>query len=363
LPDGRIRIGTAQIGVGAVIGDDSQAATWRLLELMDGTRDRMAIATEMCDSITGIDDTRVYAAIERLTEAGFVEEAAPTACALDADERTRYQSNRAYFAWVDTTPRASPYVHQERLKSASITVLGLGGTGSAVAMSLAAAGVGSLHCVDFDRVEEGNLSRQLLYSEDDIGCSKVDAALARLRRLNARVRVTAEELRVGSAAEVRALMDGCDLFMLCADRPAEIQELVNEAALASRTPWIVGAYLGPMVVVGTYVPWETPCFTCFRRSQDEQLRVSGDAGIPMYPPAEVNATIAPAANLSGHFAALEALYLLAGLKPQTIGRIFHQNLMIYGHSYFVEAPRDPACPACGTQRAPSAVLDQRLGGS
>ncbi|WP_433018674.1 HesA/MoeB/ThiF family protein [Kribbella sp. CA-294648] len=85
---------------------------------------------------------------------------------------------------MDLTPRASRYDVQARLKASSVVVLGLGGTGSAVASALVAAGVGAVHCVDFDIIEEGNLTRQLRYTEEDLGKPKVPVAVKRLSRMN-----------------------------------------------------------------------------------------------------------------------------------------------------------------------------------
>jgi molybdopterin/thiamine biosynthesis adenylyltransferase len=350
LPGRRIRVGTAQIGVGAIIEDDRQGVTWRLLELMDGTRNRAEIADQMASVDGRVDRPRVERAIDKLIAAGFVEEGSPPPSILTPQEISRYDANRHYFAWVDTQPRVSPYVYQERLKRARVTVLGLGGTGSAVAMSLVAAGVGHVHCVDHDVVEESNLSRQLLYAEADIGRRKVDAGLDRLRGLNSHGLVTAEHRYIGSAADVRSAMATSDLLMLCADQPVDLPHWVNEAALASDTPWILGAYLGPTIVVGTFMPPDTPCYRCISDDQDRGQDSNQRLGAPMFPPGNINATTAAAANASGHFAALEALYLLAGLQPHTIGRIYHHDLINYGHTYFVESPVNPDCAACGRSR-------------
>lgn len=193
----------------------------------------------------------------------------------------------------------------------------------------------------------------MLYTEDDVGLSKVERAVSRLRRLNSHVRVTGQELEVQSSDDVVSLMGACDLFILCADKPPEkIQLWTNEAALRTRAPWLMSLYAGPMLVVGIFVPFQTPCHQCFHHSQD-QKRAAEDSvetqsllDIP-----GINAVITPTANLTGHLGALEAIYFLADLQPQTVGRIFHQNLMFYDHFYYVEAPFWPGCPACGLESA------------
>ena len=58
------------------------------------------------------------------------------------------------------TARHTLPVHR-KLKHAGAAVAGLGGLGSNVAVMLARAGIGSLHLIDFDRVEPSNLNRQV----------------------------------------------------------------------------------------------------------------------------------------------------------------------------------------------------------
>ena len=65
---------------------------------------------------------------------------------------------------------------QEDLLSATATIIGLGGLGSPAAIYLAASGIGSLILVDDDRVENSNLQRQIIHTEDSIGEDKVDSA-------------------------------------------------------------------------------------------------------------------------------------------------------------------------------------------
>lgn len=77
---------------------------------------------------------------------------------------------------------------QQKLKEKSVAIVGLGGLGSAVAYYLVAAGVGKIKLIDKDKVELSNLNRQILYTTEDVGKFKVEAACEKLSRLNPYIR-------------------------------------------------------------------------------------------------------------------------------------------------------------------------------
>jgi molybdopterin/thiamine biosynthesis adenylyltransferase len=72
---------------------------------------------------------------------------------------------------------------QERLQKASVLVVGCGGLGSAIAVYLAASGIGKIHLVDFDTVDISNLHRQVFYSLDDIGKPKASVLATFIKHL------------------------------------------------------------------------------------------------------------------------------------------------------------------------------------
>ena len=71
----------------------------------------------------------------------------------------------------------------QRLQTAKVAIVGLGGLGSNVALWLARLGVGQLLLYDFDKVELSNLNRQYYFLED-VGQYKATALLHHLKAVN-----------------------------------------------------------------------------------------------------------------------------------------------------------------------------------
>ena len=72
----------------------------------------------------------------------------------------------------------------EKLKNAKVAVFGLGGVGSFVCEGLARSGVGGFVLVDFDKVDESNINRQIIATTKTIGRNKVDVMKERILDIN-----------------------------------------------------------------------------------------------------------------------------------------------------------------------------------
>lgn len=125
---------------------------------------------------------------------------------------------------------------QEKLGSAKILIVGMGGLGCPAAQYLVAAGVGSLGLMDHDLVNLSNLHRQILYKESDIGKTKIDVAKTALQKLNSDVNLISisERLDENNALPLFEkydfIIDGSDNF--------QTKYLINDACVLTNKPWI-----------------------------------------------------------------------------------------------------------------------------
>ncbi|MDH6114367.1 molybdopterin/thiamine biosynthesis adenylyltransferase [Kitasatospora sp. MAP12-15] len=348
--DGTIQIGGDIYGIASVI-DDPDGSLWRIIRLVDGTRSPGRLGGE-----SGQPAETVAAVLDALYHGGFLEDAAAQGSpVLSAQERERYSRNQAFYRWIDLAPRTSAWSAQERIKAATVVVVGLGGGGSSVALALAASGVGTLHLVDHDHVELSNLTRQFLYTEADIGGSKVDAAVARLRALNSTISVTGEEAKVEGVADLRRLAARCDVLALCADQPQEIGHWADTACREVGIPWVTGGYVGPVTVAQTFSRGEGACFECLHLRSGElsdgapAAAVAPDDLVPLGND-DVAASTAVSAGLGGLMVAHAVLAHITG-APDFGGRSFQfgLNLVAPHEQRYLTTERRPDCPVCGGQ--------------
>jgi molybdopterin/thiamine biosynthesis adenylyltransferase len=353
--DGIIRIGGVDHGSAAEITDDSEGNTWRLLNLLDGTRTVADVIAVFHHHNPTVAPEDIVAAIDALEQGGYLEDAAaaPKAGVFSATEMQRYHRNFGFFSYFHMPP-LNQYDLQSRLKHARVTLLGLGGLGSFVALSLASVGVGDILIVDHDTVELSNLNRQVLYTAADLGTNKCDAAAHKLAEVNPHVRVSAHHLKINSIDDARSCMAGRDILICAADRPRiRLYEWLNTAAMAEDVAWIRGANDGLTVNLFMHVPGQTACFEC------EQIGAAAEH--PWYPrfidyamhgigDRTVNPCTAPVAGLIGNLAALEVVKFLTGIETPVI---YGSKLVLDLRSMetrFHPGERQDSCASCASYR-------------
>lgn len=128
---------------------------------------------------------------------------------------------------------------QEKLKKASILVIGAGGLGSPVLLYLVAAGVGKIGIVENDTVDLSNLQRQVLFSEKDVSKSKLQKSHARLKEMNSATDFVLFEERFSSENALKIASE-FDLLVDCTDN-FPTRYLVNDVCEILNKPFVYGA--------------------------------------------------------------------------------------------------------------------------
>lgn len=197
---------------------------------------------------------------------------------------------------------------QTKLKKSRILMIGTGGLGAPVSLYLAAAGVGHITLVDDDVVDLTNLQRQIIFSVEDIGKSKVFSAKKRLLGLNPEIEINA--INQYFSAELALKLEGnFDLVIDCTDNFAT-RYLINDYCLKNTLPWIYASIHQYSGQCALFVPTNkhtdntesNACFRCVFPDAPEDAQDCNSAGV-----------IGVLPGMLGLFQANEALKLLSDL--------------------------------------------------
>ncbi|MBL4938690.1 MAG: HesA/MoeB/ThiF family protein [Lutibacter sp.] len=128
---------------------------------------------------------------------------------------------------------------QELLQKAKVLVIGCGGLGGAVAVHLAASGIGELHLIDFDTISVSNLHRQVFYSVDDIGKSKAAILSKFIQQRAPFTKVTFSNKAVDKST-ILALVSSFDVIVDGTDS-LPIKYLINDACVLQNKTLVYGS--------------------------------------------------------------------------------------------------------------------------
>ena len=235
---------------------------------------------------------------------------------------------------------------QRKLLDAKILCIGAGGLGSPVAMYLAAAGVGTLGILDFDKVDLTNLQRQIVHGTSDVGRPKVESAADRLREINPGIEVIAHNaiLRSDNAFEIfepyDIIIDGSDNF--------PVRYLTNDATQMLGKPLVYGSIFQFEGQATVFMPGqETPCYRCM---------------FPQPPPPGTVPSCAEGGvfgvlpGIIGCIQATEAIKLVTGMGTPLIGKLLLFDALDMDFQT-VKLRWDADCPVCGKEPTVTELID------
>lgn len=230
---------------------------------------------------------------------------------------------------------------QQKLKAATVAIVGVGGLGAPAALYLAAAGVGALRLIDHDSVALSNLQRQIIFGTGDVGAPKVASAESALLALNPNIDIDTLVTRI-DASNAEAILDGADIVLDGTDDFAT-RFAVNDACHA----------LGIMLISGAVGRWDGQV-SAFKSGHTKTLPL--EQRLPCYrclvpdtPPdaetCERTGIIGALTGVIGSMMALEAVKEIAGAGESLAGRLLLYDGLT-ATARIAALKRDPKCRTC-----------------
>ena len=229
------------------------------------------------------------------------------------------------------------FIGMEKLRNSKVCVVGVGGIGNPVVTQLNAMGVGKIRIVDRDVIEISNLHRQHLYTEQDIGKVKVEAAIEHLKRRNTDVEIEALPISI-TTYNAENIVKGFDVVIDALDS-IDARYALNDACIKQHIPLIYAGALGVLGSVCTILPYDSACLRCIfpALSEDDMPTCSTEGVHPSI------------LYLVGGIQVSEAVKILLGQKPSLVNTLLYIDLNELSFER-IKMFRHDECPACGKEK-------------
>lgn len=218
----------------------------------------------------------------------------------------------------------------EVIRNSSVVVVGLGATGSPAADLFVRAGIGKIRLIDGDTVDISNIHRQILFSEQDVGRNKVEAALGRLKKINGSCDI--ESFSQFLSKENVSELIGKPSMVIDGTDNMETRRIINRYCVENKIPWVFISSIGTVSQVKGILPGKTSCLDCF---------VDKNANYPMS--CEETGVLASAPIMASSLAWTISIRILLGQDEK--GNLYYidpWNLLMEE----IHINRNPQCPTC-----------------
>jgi adenylyltransferase/sulfurtransferase len=258
-----------------------------------------------------------------------------------AHDHHHHHESRPAFAEADLYARQIrlPEIGQDgqaRLKAARVLIVGAGGLGSPAALMLAAAGIGKIGILEFDRLEASNLHRQVLYAAADVGQAKATLAAERLKALNPFIEIETHLARA-DASTLPALFAAYDVVLDCTDN-FTAKYLLADAAILFGKPVVqasIHRFEGQLLTIDP--DSDGGCLRCLWPEPPPEGMIGNCAEVGV---------LGVVPGLFGTLQAAEALKIILGLPG-----VLDRHLLIMDALTLatrrIARRKDADCPLCG----------------
>lgn len=173
----------------------------------------------------------------------------------------KYMSTKGGYEWGEGVFTLLSWFKKDKVKEARVLVAGAGALGNEVVKNLALFGIGHIYVVDFDRIEISNLTRSVMFREDDAQnhSFKAEIVAKRAMEINPQIKVTPIVGNLFSEVGF-GIYRSVDVIIGCLDSRIA-RYLLNRLALRAGKTWIDGSIENMTGVVRVYSPGIS-CYEC-----------------------------------------------------------------------------------------------------
>ncbi len=171
------------------------------------------------------------------------------------------------YEWGDGVYTLLSWFKKDKVKNARVLVAGAGALGNEVVKNLALFGVGHIYVVDFDKIEITNLTRSVLFREEDANnhSYKAEIVAKRAMEINPQIKVTPIVGNLFSQVGF-GIYKSVDVIIGCLDSRIA-RYLLNRLAMRVGKTWIDGSIENMTGVVRVYTPGIS-CYECGLSRED-----------------------------------------------------------------------------------------------
>ncbi len=198
---------------------------------------------------------------------------------------------------------------QKKIKKAKVLIIGMGGLGCPLLTYLASSGICNIGLVDHDKIELGNLNRQILFNTSDIGKFKVNQAKLKINKIYKKAKIKTFKIKI-SEKNIKPIIKKFDIICDGTDN-FSTRYLINDYCKKNKKILISAAiskFDGQLFKFDFNK--KGPCFRCF---------------MPEYPDIENNCDIdgifSPVAGILGSLQANEVLKTILDLRDDLNSKI------------------------------------------
>lgn len=255
---------------------------------------------------------------------------------LTPDQRSRYSRMLALPDFDESA--------MESVMKTHVTVVGAGGLGSPVLQLLTALGFGEIRLIDHDIVDLSNLQRQIIYTTDDIGTPKVEAAVSNLSKMNPEVVFEPHgiTIREDNAADLLKdtdiILDGLDSI--------KARRAVNRASQDLDIPYVYAGAIQHYANISTFIPGATGCLQCLLGDTQDTPEMTCE-----------NVGVTPTVlSFAASIEVQEAIMLSTDQEPQLANKLLHIDVHQLSFDRF-EIHRNDSCSVCSTPHSDTSLKE------